>query len=86
MRLLDIDFLQLAPQRQPFFQDQGRFEPRNELEVALCNDLEQAVIARVALPEGEPPVGGWPGVVVLHGSSGLFSDGGASGGMGICAG
>lgn len=52
----------------------GSLDPRSEDEVALCNGLEQAVIARVALPEGEPPAQGWPGVVVLHGSGGLFED------------
>ena len=52
----------------------GELEPRNEKEVALCNDLGYAVIARVELPAGEPPAGGWPGVVVLHGSGGLFKD------------
>lgn len=50
----------------------GQLEPRNDSEVALCNDLDQAVIASVAMPEGEPPPNGWPGVVVLHGSGGLF--------------
>jgi dienelactone hydrolase len=50
----------------------GQLEPRNEGEVALCNDLEQAVLANVAMPDGEPPPGGWPGVVLLHGSGGLF--------------
>jgi len=52
----------------------GELEPRNEKEVALCNDLGYAVIARVEVPEGDPPAGGWPGVVVLHGSSGLFNE------------
>jgi dienelactone hydrolase len=50
----------------------GQLEPRNDDEIALCNDLDQAVIARVAVPEGDPPSAGWPGVVVLHGSGGLF--------------
>jgi dienelactone hydrolase len=54
----------------------GQLEPRNDGEVALCNGLDQAVIASVAMPDGEPPPEGWPGVVVLHGSGGLFvSDG-----------
>jgi dienelactone hydrolase len=53
----------------------GELEPRNDSEVALCNGLDQAVIASVAWPEGEPPVGGWPGVVLLHGSGGLFYSG-----------
>ncbi|PRP93518.1 dienelactone hydrolase family protein [Enhygromyxa salina] len=53
----------------------GQLEPRNDDEVALCNGLDQAVIARVAVPEGEPPSGGWPGVVVMHGSGGLFLGG-----------
>lgn len=50
----------------------GQLEPRNDGEVALCNDLDQAVIASVAMPEGDPPPEGWPGVVMLHGSGGLF--------------
>lgn len=49
----------------------GSLEPRSPDEVALCNELDQAVLATIALPEGEPPAGGWPGVVVLHGSGGL---------------
>lgn len=50
----------------------GQLEPRSDDEVALCNGLDQAVIARVAVPEGTPPPNGWPGVVVMHGSGGLF--------------
>jgi dienelactone hydrolase len=50
----------------------GELDPRNDDEVALCNGLEQAVIAEVALPEGDPPPEGWPGVVLLHGSGGLL--------------
>lgn len=50
----------------------GELVPRNDDEVALCNRLDQAVIARVAVPEGTPPPGGWPGVVLMHGSGGLF--------------
>jgi dienelactone hydrolase len=53
----------------------GQLVPRNDSEIALCNDLDQAVIASVAMPEGEPPAGGWPGVVLLHGSGGLFQTG-----------
>lgn len=34
--------------------------------------MGDAIVARVEMPEGSPPAGGWPGVVVLHGSSGLF--------------
>jgi dienelactone hydrolase len=49
--------------------------PRNADEVAFCNELEQPVIAHLAVPEGEPPAAGWPGVVLLHGSGGLFVDG-----------
>lgn len=52
--------------------DCGQLDPRNDDEVALCNELDQAVIARVAYPAGDPPAQGWPGVVVLHGSTGLF--------------
>lgn len=49
----------------------GSLEPRSADEVALCNELEQAVLATLALPEGPPPAAGWPAVVVLHGSGGL---------------
>lgn len=49
----------------------GSLEPRSADEVALCNELDQAVLATLALPEGEPPATGWPAVVVLHGSGGL---------------
>ena len=38
----------------------------------LCTGNGDAIIAHVAMPEGHPPPGGWPGVVLLHGSSGLF--------------
>jgi dienelactone hydrolase len=47
-------------------------EPRNADEVALCTKIGDPLLARVALPEGPPPPGGWPGVIVLHGSAGLF--------------
>jgi dienelactone hydrolase len=49
--------------------------PRNEHEIVLCNDLGQSVVASVALPNGEPPPGGWPGVLMLHGSGGSFLSG-----------
>lgn len=50
----------------------GGLEPRNADEVVFCTALDQPVLARVALPTGDPPAAGWPGVVLLHGSSGLF--------------
>lgn len=50
----------------------GQLEPRNDSEVALCNGLEQAVIANVSMPDGDPPPEGWPGVIMLHGSGGLY--------------
>lgn len=50
----------------------GELEPRNEDEVVLCTALDEPVLSRVALPSSPPPPGGWPGVVLLHGSSGLF--------------
>lgn len=53
----------------------GSLDPRNADEVVLCNELDQAILARVALPEGAAPAGGWPGVVMLHGSGGLFAGG-----------
>jgi len=53
----------------------GSLAPRNDDELVLCNELDQAVVASIALPPGEAPTGGWPGVVMLHGSTGLFLDG-----------
>jgi dienelactone hydrolase len=50
-------------------------EPRNDREVVLCNDLGEGIIANVAFPPEAPPPGGWPGVVVLHGSGGLHDSG-----------
>jgi dienelactone hydrolase len=50
----------------------GELEPRNNREILLCNELGEQLIASVAMPEGEPPPTGWPGVIVLHGSGGLF--------------
>ncbi|MFV8749279.1 dienelactone hydrolase family protein [Nannocystaceae bacterium ST9] len=63
----------------------GSLEPRGPEEVALCNELEQAVIANVALPEGDPPAGGWPGVVVLHGSGGMYRASGEGDELGPCS-
>jgi dienelactone hydrolase len=51
-------------------------EARNADEVVLCNDFGEPVVARVVLPQSEPPPGGWPGVVLLHGSAGLFREDG----------
>lgn len=45
--------------------------PRNADEISICNALGEAVLATVAFPEGVPPPGGWPGVLLLHGSGGL---------------
>lgn len=50
----------------------GELEARNLDELVLCNGLDDAVLARVELPDGPAPPGGWPGIVLLHGSSGLF--------------
>ena len=50
----------------------GKLEARNDDEVVLCNELDQAVIANIVLPPGEPPASGWPGIVMLHGSTGLY--------------
>ncbi len=63
----------------------GSLEPRGPEEVALCNQLDQAVIANVALPEGEPPAGGWPGVVILHGSGGMYRATGEGDDLGPCS-
>ncbi len=46
--------------------------PRNASEVKFCNEEDEPVIANVGLPAGTPPPGGWPTVVVLHGSGGLY--------------
>ena len=45
---------------------------RNDAERVLCNDLGEPVLARVAVPPGPAPAQGWPGIVLLHGSSGLY--------------
>jgi dienelactone hydrolase len=50
----------------------GELEPRNSREISLCNELGEQLIVSVAMPEGDPPPEGWPGVIVLHGSGGLF--------------
>jgi dienelactone hydrolase len=49
--------------------------PRNDSEIVLCNELGQSLVASVAMPQGEPPPGGWPGVLILHGSGGSFMSG-----------
>jgi len=63
----------------------GSLEPRGPEEVALCNELDQAVIANVALPEGDPPPGGWPAVVILHGSGGMYRPTGEGDDLGPCS-
>lgn len=63
----------------------GSLMPRGEQEVALCNALDQAVIANVSLPSGSPPVTGWPAVVVLHGSGGLYQAQGEGDELGPCS-
>lgn len=50
-------------------------EPRGEDEVVFCNEFNEAILAPVSLPAGPPPAAGWPAVVVLHGSGGLFAGG-----------
>jgi dienelactone hydrolase len=50
----------------------GQLVPRNANEVLICNELGESVIARLELPDGSPPPSGWPSVVLLHGSGGLF--------------
>lgn len=47
-------------------------EPRNDHEVVICNDLDEGIIARYEFPDGDAPDGGWPAVLLLHGSGGLF--------------
>ncbi len=49
----------------------GQLDARDG-EVVLCSELDQALVAQIAFPEGEPPAEGWPGIVVLHGSGGLY--------------
>jgi dienelactone hydrolase len=49
--------------------------PRNDSEIMLCNGLGEPIIASVSMPDGDPPPGGWPGVLVLHGSGGPFFSG-----------
>lgn len=52
---------------------------RNADEVVLCTGLGESVVARVALPSSSMPApasGRWPGVVLLHGSAGLFREDG----------
>lgn len=63
----------------------GTLEPRSSDEVALCNALDQAVIANVALPSGTPPATGWPAIVVLHGSGGLHQAQGEGDELGPCS-
>ncbi len=50
----------------------GGPNPRNSNEVKFCNEEGEPVIAHVAYPNGTPPAEGWPTVVVLHGSGGLY--------------
>ena len=50
----------------------GELDPRNPDELVLCTSRHEPVLARVALPTSPPPSAGWPGIVLLHGSSGLF--------------
>jgi dienelactone hydrolase len=50
-------------------------DTRNEHEVVFCNELGEPILARVDLPEAAPPAGGWPSVILLHGSGGLFGGG-----------
>jgi dienelactone hydrolase len=52
----------------------GELEARNADEVVLCNDLGQPVLARVDLPSSASASDRWPGVVLLHGSAGLFRE------------
>jgi dienelactone hydrolase len=52
-----------------------QIETRNDSEILLCTDLGEPIIANVLMPDGEPPPGGWPGVVLLHGSGGSFFSG-----------
>lgn len=53
----------------------GDLEARNADEVVLCNELGEPVVAHVALPGSSvPSLQRWPGVVLLHGSAGLFRE------------
>jgi dienelactone hydrolase len=52
----------------------GELEPRNETEVSYCNPLGEAIIALWQPPAKPAPAGGFPVVLVLHGSGGLFDE------------
>lgn len=55
---------------------EGDLQARNPDEVVLCNALGEQLLARVALPSSNAPTssGRWPGVVLLHGSAGLYRE------------
>jgi dienelactone hydrolase len=60
-------------------------EPRGPEEIAVCNQLGERLIINVALPEGPPPPDGWPAVILLHGSGGLYETSGEGDELGPCS-
>jgi dienelactone hydrolase len=52
-----------------------QLEPRNDGEISLCTGLGQSILASASVPDGDPPPGGWPGVIILHGTGGSFFSG-----------
>lgn len=52
----------------------GELVPRNDQEISYCNGLGEDIIALWRLPTTPPPEAGYPAVIVLHGSGGLFEE------------
>lgn len=60
-------------------------EPRGPEEIAICNQLDERIIVNLAVPKGAPPPGGWPAVILLHGSGGLHETDGEGDDLGPCS-